>query len=70
MFRIPAVWGYRSVVFEDDVTDWSGKGTMCRIYLTAALGVLHPLAAIFALACFRSTTVNPLDIRCVRWVQD
>lgn len=58
VLRLSTVFGYKSTVFDDEVTDWSGRGYMCRIYLTAALGVLHPLCAAFALHAFKAITAG------------
>lgn len=58
--RLSAVFGFGSVVFDDDVTDWSGEGWACRLYVTVSMGVLEPLAAIAALLAFSAVTA-PLE---------
>ncbi|KAL6772344.1 hypothetical protein ACKKBG_A29860 [Auxenochlorella protothecoides x Auxenochlorella symbiontica] len=59
--RLSSVWGYSSIVFQDDVTDWSGAGRNCRVYLTVALGVLQPLCCLTALLAFAAVTRLPED---------
>ena len=39
------LWGPHSVVAPASVTNWTSQGWLCRIYLTASLGVFAPLTA-------------------------
>ncbi|KDD76645.1 hypothetical protein H632_c149p0, partial [Helicosporidium sp. ATCC 50920] len=57
--RLPTVWGAHSVVFGESATSWTADGTNCRIYLTAALGVLSPLAALVSLFLARAALSPP-----------
>ena len=45
-------WGPTSIVSPPSLTNWSGAGWLCRIYITASLGVFGPLAACFTLFFF------------------
>ena len=47
ILHLALLWGHNSVVAPSRITNWTGAGWMCRIYLTSALGVLAPLAAWF-----------------------
>lgn len=58
--RLTSVFGYESVVFDDDVTDWTGGGRACRLYVTISMGVLEPVAVIAALLSFSAVTA-PLE---------
>ena len=41
--RLAGFWAPGSPVFPGHVTQWTGRGALCRIYLCASLGVLEPL---------------------------
>ena len=41
--RLAGFWAPGSHVFPSHVTQWTGGGALCRIYLCASLGVLEPL---------------------------
>ena len=49
ILRLPLLWGPSSIVAPDSVTNWTSDGWLCRIYLTAALGIAAPLSAWFFL---------------------
>lgn len=49
ILRLPLLWGPYSIVAPDSVTDWTSDGWLCRIYLTAALGIAAPLSSWFFL---------------------
>jgi hypothetical protein len=54
LLRLSALWGPHSFAVPDQVSQWTGGGWMCRVYLTVALGVAAPLAAFFALGLLSS----------------
>lgn len=49
LLRVSSLWGANSFLLPAGVRAWTGSGWMCRIYLTASLGVLHPLCAFTTL---------------------
>lgn len=67
LLRLSTLWGTGSVVFPTSLTDWTGDGWMCRIYLTLSLGILQPLCALSTLLLFSAATspkrpkFNPVD---------
>jgi hypothetical protein len=42
-------WNHGSPISSNKVTDWTSEGWMCRIYLTAGLGVFAPLTSFLAI---------------------
>lgn len=49
---LSTIWGATSVIFPSSITGWTGAGWMCRIYLTATLGILQPLCTLITLFMF------------------
>jgi hypothetical protein len=49
ILRLALLWGPYSIVAPTSVTNWTGAGWLCRIYLTAALGIAAPLSSWFFL---------------------
>ena len=60
LLRVSSVWGTNSFIFPDLVTDWTGSGWFCRIYLTAALGFFQPFCSLLALLMLTGVTRWPL----------
>ena len=48
ILRLPLLWGPNSVVAPSNVTAWTSQGWLCRIYLTASLGVACPIVCWLA----------------------
>lgn len=59
MLPLSAIWGPNSFIFPSLVTDWTGAGWLCRIYLTTALGIFQPLCSLMTLFMLAAV---------VRWV--
>jgi hypothetical protein len=49
ILRLALLWGPYSIVAPQHVTSWTGSGWLCRIYITAALGIAAPLSSWFFL---------------------
>lgn len=47
ILRLNIIWGPYSLFAPPQVTNWTGAGWLCRIYLTASLGLLAPFIAWF-----------------------
>ncbi|KAL4431463.1 hypothetical protein ABPG75_006719 [Micractinium tetrahymenae] len=45
LLRVSSLWGANSFLLPPGAAAWAGSGWMCRIYLTASLGFLHPFCA-------------------------
>lgn len=54
LLRVSSLWGANSFVLPAGVRAWTGAGWMCRIFLTAGLGVLHPLCACLTLLMLKA----------------
>lgn len=54
ILHLPLLWGPNSIVAPAHVTGFTGDGWLCRIYVTAALGVAAPLSAWTALFMLES----------------
>lgn len=49
ILRLGTLWGSNSIILPAVVTDWTGSGWLCRVYLSAALGFFQPFCSIFTL---------------------
>ena len=52
--RLEAFWQPGSQVFPNSVTQWTGNGTLCRIYLAVSMGLLEPFCLFTAVLLCRS----------------
>ncbi|GAB4816345.1 hypothetical protein N2152v2_003391 [Parachlorella kessleri] len=62
LLRVSSVWGANSFIFPDLVTDWTGAGWFCRIYLTAALGFFQPFCSLLALLMLTGVTRRKMPL--------
>lgn len=54
LLRLSSIWSSRSFVFPSNVTNWTGAGWLCRVYITVAMGLLQPFCSLLTLLMFTS----------------
>lgn len=52
--RLEAFWQPGSEIFPDRVTQWTGNGTLCRVYFCVSMGLLEPFCLFTAVLLCRS----------------